>query len=197
MMSSPAPPAVESGEATRARILEVARELFATQGFAATSTRELSERLGFTKAALYYYFRTKDDLLTALLEPLRTPMATLVAQTPLSCSPAARRAVLVAYVDVVVENLDLIRVLTQDPSVAHRPASLAQAPLYRRIVQLLCGTDTPDVAQQARARAALGAIRAGLVRADPEQDSQIVRDATLAAACGALGVPAPRAGRPG
>ena len=51
---------------TRARILKAALHLFAEHGFAGTSTREISERLGFTKAALYYHFRTKDDLLAAI-----------------------------------------------------------------------------------------------------------------------------------
>ena len=37
---------------TRDRILEVTLQLIADHGFAATSTREISERLGFTKAAL-------------------------------------------------------------------------------------------------------------------------------------------------
>ena len=46
--------------------MEAALDLFAEKGFAQTATRELAERLGFTKAALYYHFRTKDDLLAAL-----------------------------------------------------------------------------------------------------------------------------------
>src|SRR5262245_44199063 len=59
--------AVTTSSETRARILATAVELIAEKGFAATTTRELSERLGFTKAALYYHFRTKDDLLVALV----------------------------------------------------------------------------------------------------------------------------------
>lgn len=54
---------------TRERILEVASELFTEQGYDGTSLREIAERLGFTKAALYYHFKSKDDLLRALLEP--------------------------------------------------------------------------------------------------------------------------------
>ena len=41
-----------AGDQTRARILDVALELIADRGFAATSTREIAERLGVTKAAL-------------------------------------------------------------------------------------------------------------------------------------------------
>src|ERR1700749_2234098 len=98
-------------EDTRARVLEVALELFAEQGFAATSTRELSERLGFTKAALYYYFRTKDDLLTALVKPVLDDLTALVARSELQPAPAARRDLLAAYIDISTHHLDLLRVL--------------------------------------------------------------------------------------
>ena len=55
---------------TRERILEVARELFTDQGYDVTSLREISDRLGFTKAALYYHFQSKEQILQALIEPI-------------------------------------------------------------------------------------------------------------------------------
>jgi AcrR family transcriptional regulator len=51
---------------TRERILDVALDLFVEQGFDATSLRQIAESLGITKAALYYYFASKDDILMAL-----------------------------------------------------------------------------------------------------------------------------------
>jgi AcrR family transcriptional regulator len=51
---------------TRERSLEVARELFNEQGYDQTSLREIAERLGVTKAALYYHFERKEDILLAL-----------------------------------------------------------------------------------------------------------------------------------
>src|SRR5580704_11984475 len=108
-------------ETTRSRILAVALELIAENGFAATSTRELSERLGFTKAALYYHFRTKDDLLTALVAPALDDLGSLAHDGPRSTTPAARRELLAGYVDLVATHEGLIRVLSQDPSVAGHP----------------------------------------------------------------------------
>src|ERR1700683_5805223 len=95
-----APPA----EDTRARVLQVALELFAERGFAETSTRELSERLGFTKAALYYHFRTKDDLLAALIQPVLSDLTALVADDTPHPEPAARRQLLFRYVDLVAAH---------------------------------------------------------------------------------------------
>lgn len=51
---------------TRERILDVALDLFVRKGYAETSLRELAAELGFTKAALYYHFESKQDILLAL-----------------------------------------------------------------------------------------------------------------------------------
>ena len=51
---------------TRERILNVALELFGAQGYDGTSLRQIAEQLGVTKAALYYHFESKEDILRAL-----------------------------------------------------------------------------------------------------------------------------------
>ena len=51
---------------TRERILDVALDLFVTQGYDGTSLRQIAEQLGVTKAALYYHFESKEDILLAL-----------------------------------------------------------------------------------------------------------------------------------
>lgn len=176
---------------TRARILDVALDLFAEHGFAATSTREISDRLGFTKAALYYHFRTKDDLLDALLSPVMASFSELVSGASPRPSTSARRQVLTEFIDLVASNDKLIRVLTQDPSVTSRPMPATHKQAIERLTQLLIGTETPSAAERTRARATLGGVSTALLHAEPSDDPAIVREATLAAACGALGIPAP------
>ena len=51
---------------TRDRILDVALDLFTTQGYDKTSLRQIAEQMGFSKAAIYYHFASKDDILMAL-----------------------------------------------------------------------------------------------------------------------------------
>jgi AcrR family transcriptional regulator len=63
---------------TRAAIQAVALELFTEQGYEATSLREIAERLGVTKAALYYHFKTKEDIVASLLEDRVDAMVELV-----------------------------------------------------------------------------------------------------------------------
>ena len=64
----PSPDENEPPEAasTRERILNVALDLFTEKGFDGASLREIAERLGVTKAAIYYHFASKDDILLAL-----------------------------------------------------------------------------------------------------------------------------------
>lgn len=53
---------------TRQRIVRAAAELFAERGFDATSMKAIAARLGLSDAALYYYFRSKYEVLQALWE---------------------------------------------------------------------------------------------------------------------------------
>ena len=46
----------------------MALELFAEQGYEKTSLREIAERLGVTKAALYYHFKSKEDIVRSFTE---------------------------------------------------------------------------------------------------------------------------------
>ncbi len=63
---APRHPDPGGARSTRDRILDAALDLFIEKGYDGTSLRELAERLGFTKAALYYHFASKEDILMAL-----------------------------------------------------------------------------------------------------------------------------------
>ena len=63
---------------TRQRIQDVALELFAEQGYEKTSLREIAERLDVTKAALYYHFKTKEEIIVSLFEDLTKPIEELI-----------------------------------------------------------------------------------------------------------------------
>jgi AcrR family transcriptional regulator len=54
--------------ALRHRIIEVAVEAFAARGFDATTTNDIADTLQMTGPSLYYYFRTKEELLFACME---------------------------------------------------------------------------------------------------------------------------------
>jgi AcrR family transcriptional regulator len=64
---------------TRTRIQRIALELFTENGYEATSLREIAERLGVTKAALYYHFKTKDEIIESLVADRMAKIEELVA----------------------------------------------------------------------------------------------------------------------
>src|SRR3984885_14886077 len=64
---------------TRARIQQVALELFAEQGYERTSLREIAERRGVTKAALYYHFKSKEDIVRSFTEDYFGRLDALIA----------------------------------------------------------------------------------------------------------------------
>lgn len=56
------------GDTARDEILDAAGELFTTRGYSGTSTRMIAEAVGIRQASLYHHFKTKDDILEALLQ---------------------------------------------------------------------------------------------------------------------------------
>jgi AcrR family transcriptional regulator len=57
--------------ATRAKLLKVARRLFAKHGYSGVGTEEVVKRAGVTRGALYHQFEDKKDLFRAVFEQLQ------------------------------------------------------------------------------------------------------------------------------
>ncbi len=79
---------------TRASLLAAARQLFAAQGMEATTIAEIAERADIAIGSFYNYFRTKDDVLAALLQDaLRDQLGVLQARQEGIDDPAERVSV--------------------------------------------------------------------------------------------------------
>lgn len=57
----------EDAEKTRQAVLESALDVFSEKGYAKATFDEIAARAGFTKGAVYWYFRNKADLVAALI----------------------------------------------------------------------------------------------------------------------------------
>ena len=55
-------------EEIRGKILDAARELFATEGYEAVTMRKIADRIEYSPTAIYFHFRDKDALLKELCE---------------------------------------------------------------------------------------------------------------------------------
>jgi len=67
-------------EATRAKLLGVARELFGERGYAGVGTEEIVAAAGVTRGALYHHFADKTELFAAVFEQVEGEMAARMAE---------------------------------------------------------------------------------------------------------------------
>ncbi|MEK4043452.1 TetR/AcrR family transcriptional regulator [Paenibacillus sp. FSL H8-0048] len=59
---------VKEAEARRNEILDAAEELFGQKGFDGTSTGDILGKVGIARGTLYYHFKSKEDIMDALIE---------------------------------------------------------------------------------------------------------------------------------
>ncbi|WP_433551409.1 TetR/AcrR family transcriptional regulator [Micromonospora zamorensis] len=151
----------ESTGGTRDRIKAVALELFTEQGYEKTSLREIAERLNVTKAALYYHFKSKDDIVASFVEDRLEQMDALNAWAATQpATLATRRELITRYADTMFggDQPSVMRFFEQNQTVLKSLASGQQ--MRGRMMQLasaLCrGDDSP--AAQLRAALSLFAV---------------------------------------
>ncbi len=109
---------------TRQRLLDVAVGLISRHGFAGTSLQMIADELGFTKAAIYYHFRTRDQLLVAVMDPMLHQIRGVVEMAESQRTPRAQmNAMVEGFAGVVARNRALAAVMVFDPGV-HRVLQL-------------------------------------------------------------------------
>ncbi|MCW2930330.1 MAG: TetR family transcriptional regulator [Actinomycetia bacterium] len=172
---------------TRVRIQRVALELFAEQGYERTSLREIAERLGVTKAALYYHFKSKEDIVRSFTEDHFTRLDALIewaAQQP--PGPATRHEILARYVSILLDGSDVFRFLEQNQATLHSlDAGKHRFEQFRprldALVELIAG---PGATARARVRATVAFFSTSACfmyyrskgEIDPEELRKIVLD---------------------
>lgn len=142
--------------ATRDRILAVALELFAQHGYAGTSIRDIADRMGITKAAVYYHFRSKVDLLAEVLQPAMARVEAVLIEHGRPTDRTGRRRLVDALVDVIVEFGTQVAVMMSDPAAgAHLRALSGATGLPERVgLALLDPPRSVDATVSDRIRAA-------------------------------------------
>jgi AcrR family transcriptional regulator len=153
----------DRGRDTRSRLRELALQLFADQGYEKTSLREIAERLGVTKAALYYYFKSKEDIVRSLVEDYVAELDELIAwgrQQPRSAE--TRAAIVRRYLDIIVNGTAVFRLLHQNQAaVSSLAAAKERGEVFRErmdaLVDLLTESGAP-VHDQVRAASCLVSI---------------------------------------
>ena len=94
-------------------------KLFSVHGMEGTSLQMIADALGVTKAAVYYHFRTKDEITEAVAEPALRELSALIDHAATLRRHGARvDHVLDGLVDLVVRNRVLVAVFCSDPGIA-------------------------------------------------------------------------------
>jgi AcrR family transcriptional regulator len=169
----------------RQRILDTARRLFCARGYERTPVRAISDALGVTKAAVYYHFKAKDDLLDAIVAPLLHGvdeiLGSVAALAPPVLPVSDRRAFLGRYVDELRAHPDVTALLLRDRAVGEHAAGRRFAALQKAMRALLGGEDS--LVAGIRTTTALRALETAVVDfgdADPAQVRETALDIALA-----------------
>lgn len=152
-----------SAPATRQRLIEVAIELFRRHSIAGTSLQMISDELGLTKSAIYHHFRTRDELLEAVLDPVIDQLRRLVEAAGARHGAKARAdAMLCGFAALAVSNRTLFPVLTGDPSVGELLRVRQDwGTIVAREMELLAGAE-PGGAGEVRAAIVMSGVSAAV-----------------------------------
>jgi TetR/AcrR family transcriptional regulator, cholesterol catabolism regulator len=97
-------------------LLEVAAKVFYRKGYDASSLQEIADELGIMKGSLYYYIRSKEDILFALLNNIHQAGIANVAELAASKGTALQRLkrVIVGHIAFIGENLTDTAIFLQE-----------------------------------------------------------------------------------
>ncbi|WP_371660594.1 TetR/AcrR family transcriptional regulator [Streptomyces sp. NBC_00280] len=171
---------------TRQRIQDVALELFAEQGYEKTSLREIAERLDVTKAALYYHFKTKEEIIVSLFEDLTKPIEDLIEwgrQQPHTLD--TKQEIVRRYSEALTEAAPLFRFMQENQATV-RDLSIGDMFKTRMLDmrEIIIDPDAPLV-DQVRCISAMFTLHAGMfVLQDLAGDADEKRQAVLEVAIG-------------
>ncbi|WP_331766782.1 helix-turn-helix domain-containing protein [Embleya sp. NBC_00896] len=180
---------------TRRRIREAALTLFADKTYGATTLQDIADEMGVTKAALYYHFHTKDEILADLVEPTIAALEAIVDRAEgQPSSPAATRELLIAMCELYAGDRRLLGILMFDRTFKAQQVLSGRSTACRtRAQRVLTHGAEGDTVAEVRAIAALAALTVPLVALDGHDDLRPLVAPAVAAACAVLGIRPPRA----
>jgi AcrR family transcriptional regulator len=165
---------------TRVRILSVALRLFADRGYANTSLREIAEELGVTKAALYFHYKTKEDIVSGILRDYVDGVHRLLDECEKQgASLDAREKLLRDFAALQAHwGGDLMKLIRQNyTEVVNLPVGHEVKESHHRLINVLAGP-APTVLGRTRAVAAVAALQSAAMHFE-DVDETVRRDAAL------------------
>lgn len=178
---------------SRHRFIEAAVRLFARHSFAGTSLQMIADEVGVTKSAVHHHFRTREELIIAVIEPLQEEMRAVVERATAQRGRHARaERLLTGFVDLVVRHRRLVPLLAGDPGTVEMLRAHTQtSDMIQCQIQLLADLE-PGPGGWIKARVAMAGIACGLGPEADEFDDDTLRRHLLEAGRRTLGLRTPR-----
>ncbi|GAA2551927.1 TetR/AcrR family transcriptional regulator [Winogradskya consettensis] len=184
--------------AGKQRFLDAAIRLFARHSVAGTSLQMIGDELGVTKAAVHHHFRSRQELLLAVIEPVCAELLeTVEAAEALRGRHARAERALTGFVDVVLGHRELLPVLTGDPGATELLGSHpGLAAVTGRMIGLLAAADPgPGPGGRIRADIVLSGIACAAAPGRNDVAPDNLRTHVVDAGRRTLGLRTPRPGR--
>jgi AcrR family transcriptional regulator len=118
----------QQAEERRQQILDTALTLFAQRGFENTTIKDLADAIGVAQGLVYHYFRSKDDLLFAILEEgtFIPALRRLLTVSPDRPAVDVLEEVARDFSDFLVERGLMLRIVLREAQTNPRVAAIRQ-----------------------------------------------------------------------
>ncbi len=120
----------------RERLIEAARQLFASAGYDATSVRDITSRAHANLGAITYHFGSKEALYHAVIERFATPIADHIAAISAEADPPLERLArcIRAFLEHIWQHPEMPRLIMREMA-ADRPLPEPVARVIRRNIE--------------------------------------------------------------
>ncbi|WP_186438314.1 TetR/AcrR family transcriptional regulator [Cohnella terricola] len=125
------------------QVLDAAIRCFARKGFNATSIQEIADELGMAKGSIYFYFKSKDDLLISVLEDYGEMIFDHMRELPAEAGRSPKEKLALQFerqFRFIRDHLDFMRMLLREPLTGLHPRIREMMIRLRARSQLWCAS---------------------------------------------------------
>jgi AcrR family transcriptional regulator len=139
--------------AAQTRVITAALDLFGQHGVSGTSLQMIADAIGVTKAAVYHQFKTKEEIVIAVLEVDLMRLEPALDAAEAEEGPRAREVLLTLVIDLAVQRRRIVSALQQDPVIVRLLAK--HEPFLALMDRLFAVLTGGDASAAARVRGAM------------------------------------------
>ena len=128
----------KEAEERKKEILDIAEELFTTKGYDNTSTTDILERVGIARGTIYYHFKSKEEILDALIDRITQGIVHNIKSALFYQAPAPQK--IISFIGATRVDSAIGKEITDH---AHKPQN---ALMHQKMLNSLLAELTPIAA---------------------------------------------------